>query len=431
MKNPNETAKLALKMLMDAGADEAGAAATESELNEFNADTGEFSLMRTTFDKSVSLVFIKDHKRGAVSLNDDSPEALKAAVEECVTAAHSGEPDEAWGLAKDAQDKVFQSGTDMDVEKLFMRTEELLKTIKSEYPKIMVDQLIVSHVHVKSAYANSHAVHYEGNDSFYGVSLSCLARENEKSSSFSGAGSMLYSLDRPFIKLDGMRLMLSDTQKQIDTVPADGKFEGTVVFTPGCLQEILGALAGNYVSDSVILEGTSQWLDKLGRHVADKRITLKSQPHHPDMVAGQKYTGEGFLAEDYDIIKDGVLENFMLSLYVANKTGHKRAPNSAFAAVMNNGDTTLADILASIDKGLLVGRFSGGAPGANGEFSGVAKNAFLIENGQVTNAVSETMISGNLAGMLNNVRAISKEVFKDGGSVLPYLAVDGITISGK
>jgi len=61
----------------------------------------------------------------------------------------------------------------------------------------------------------------------------------------------------------------------------------------------------------------------------------------------------------------------------------------------------------------------------------VSKNAFLIKNGQVTHAVSETMISGNLAGMLNNVRGISSEVFKDGGSVLPYLAVDGITISGK
>lgn len=431
MRNPKDLAKLALRMLMEAGADEASAAATRSELNEFNADAGEFSLMRTTFDKSVSLVFIKDHKRGAVSLNDNSPEALKAAVEECVTSAQSGEPDEAWGLADVPQDKVFESGAEMNVDKLFSRTDELIRTIGKEYPKIMIDQLIVSHVHVKSAYANSHQVNYEGEDSFYGVSLACLAREGEKSSSFSGVGSMLYSLDRPFIELDGIRITLSDAQKQIDTMPADGKYEGTVVFTPGCLQEVLGALAGNYVGNSVILEGTSQWLNKLGQQVADARITLSSQPHHPDMVAGQRYTGEGFLAEDYDIIKDGVLENFMLSLYVANKTGHRHAPNDSFAAVMKNGDTPITDIIKSIDKGLLVGRFSGGAPGANGEFSGVAKNAFLIKNGQVTHAVSETMISGNLAGMLNNVRGISSEVFKDGGSVLPYLAVDGITISGK
>jgi PmbA protein len=32
---------------------------------------------------------------------------------------------------------------------------------------------------------------------------------------------------------------------------------------------------------------------------------------------------------------------------------------------------------------------------------------------------------------LNNVRDISKEVICDGGTVLPYVAFDNITISGK
>ncbi|HPY94857.1 MAG TPA: metallopeptidase TldD-related protein [Clostridia bacterium] len=54
-----------------------------------------------------------------------------------------------------------------------------------------------------------------------------------------------------------------------------------------------------------------------------------------------------------------------------------------------------------------------------------------MENGQIGPAVSETMISGNLAGMLKHIRGISKETVEDGTGSLPWLAVDGITISGK
>jgi len=55
----------------------------------------------------------------------------------------------------------------------------------------------------------------------------------------------------------------------------------------------------------------------------------------------------------------------------------------------------------------------------------------MIENGQVTHAVSETMIAGNLAGMLKRLVGISRETVADGSSVLPWLAVDGITITGQ
>ena len=95
------------------------------------------------------------------------------------------------------------------------------------------------------------------------------------------------------------------------------------------------------------------------------------------------------------------------------------------------GDTPLADIIKGIDRGVIVGRISGGEPTANGEFSMVAKNSFYVEKGEVKYAVNETMISGNLADMLNNLRVMSKEVVCDGYKALPYAAFDNVTISGK
>ena len=56
---------------------------------------------------------------------------------------------------------------------------------------------------------------------------------------------------------------------------------------------------------------------------------------------------------------------------------------------------------------------------------------FLIENGKITGALSETMFSANLAQMLQNVRQISKQTLCDGCFVLPWVKIGGITVSGK
>ena len=76
-------------------------------------------------------------------------------------------------------------------------------------------------------------------------------------------------------------------------------------------------------------------------------------------------------------------------------------------------------------------RFSGGSPAPSGEFSGVAKNSFLIENGKIACPLTETMISGCVPDMLKNIRDISSDALKDGSGSLPYIAFDGVTISGK
>ena len=46
-------------------------------------------------------------------------------------------------------------------------------------------------------------------------------------------------------------------------------------------------------------------------------------------------------------------------------------------------------------------------------------------------AVTETMVNGNLGEAFRHIRGISKELLTDGSVVMPYIAVDGIVISGK
>ena len=146
MNELQHIANTGLQALKNLGADSAVCQAGRSQLREFNVDAGKFSLLRTTFDSSLNMTVIKDHKRGVVSTNDLSDAALQTAAQECLAAAEASQPDEAWTLATEKQDKSFTLGApEADLDKLFMRSKELLDTIHREYPKVMMEQMIVSH----------------------------------------------------------------------------------------------------------------------------------------------------------------------------------------------------------------------------------------------------------------------------------------------
>lgn len=432
MKDLDKLTLSVIEELAGCGASLAHCSATVRETKEFNVDGGEFSLLRTMFDNSLSVTAVKDGKKGSVGLNSFEDGAVEQAITDCLAAAEASQSDDAWGLCPDALHESFTEGNlEPDMEKLFIRSRELLETVKTDYPLIVMEQMIVSHEAAHTVYRNSVGTHFTKDSGVYSVSIMFSAHEGETASSFFSSGVVTDSLEAPFISLGSMRRDLADVQKQLHTVTPKEKFTGTMVLTPACLAEFIDSICSNFAGDGVILDNTAIWKDKLGMQVADERLTVSFAPGTEGIVCGQSYTSEGFVAKDFDFIKDGKLQSFLISLYVANKTGKKRAENDGSGMVVSAGDKSIEEIIAGIDRGILVGRFSGGNPGTNGDFSGVAKNSFLIENGKVTDALSETMINGNLADMLNNLRELSSEREYDGTSVLPYAAFDGITVSGK
>jgi PmbA protein len=421
-----------LAALKNNGADKAQCSVRFTETHEFNVDGGKFSLFRTLFDNSLTLTAVKDDKKGSVGINRLDDESIAAAAVNCLAIADSGAADPAWAFAEKSENGTFTEGSpEADLDLLFDRTEELMNDIKAQFPLILMEQMIVTHKKRHTVFKNSFGVEYEVLSGNYEIELMFSAHEGEKSSSFFGSGVYTDRLDTPFMELGTIREDLANVSKQLETNPLEGKFTGVAVLPPSSLGTFIGSALSNFTADGTLLDGTSPWKDSLGKVVADSAITISAAPLDERIVCGERFTGEGFLSENYDIIKDGVLESFMLSGYVANKTGLPRAKNSSYAIVMKPGETPYADIIAGIERGILVGRFSGGEPGTSGDFSGVAKNSFLIENGKITCALSETMISGNLGELLKNVHAISSEVVCDGATVLPYAAFGGVTVSGK
>ena len=403
---------------------------TSSRMEEFNAAGNEFSLLRTVFSYALSLSVFIDGRKGTTAGTDFSEKAIEKTIDEAKKAAEASERDSAYDIAPSEGRIEMDRKYDGNTELFFDRMKELMNTIVSYYPSILVMQAIGQNTSYETIYSNSNGTEYHSKGGFYEVYYGFSAHEDERTTGICSTSFMTKSLEKPFIEMASVRRDLENAVKSLEMTSFEGKFDGTVIFTPGCLSDFLVFISEG-LSDSLIMQGVSPLRDKLGEKIADERITISLLSSSPDIVNGEVITDDGFRTEDTPIIENGVLKSFLLSLYAANKTGKPVTKNSSADIVMEKGDRTLEEIISSVPRGLIVGGFSGGHPSVSGDFSGVAKNSFYIENGKVKGAVNETMINGNLLEMLKNVNAVSSERISNGSSVLPYLAVNHVVVSSK
>ena len=429
MMKIEEAASYALEQLQKSGADHASAIAGSGRLDEMNIDGGEFSLLRSVFSSSLIVKAIKDQKAGTIAINSLEKEDIDRAVSDCMAGALASQPDAAEAIAPKEENEHFHSGIlTPDRGGLFDRSQEFIDTVASRYPKINLEQLVAKYDHDDVLLMNTNGVEYRYENGAYIYSAMFSAHEGEKTGSFNSTYLLTEDLRTPLEQQWMMKELLREAEADLTAHPVPEKFEGTLLVSPAYLGDFLGTMLGCYAGDSALIGGTSIWRESLGKTVASPEFTLESRPLAPEIVCGERFSGEGYRSRNQTIIENGILKSFVLSGYASRKTGFPRAGNLGGAYFLRPGQKSLSELIGGIEHGILLNRFSGGAPGASGDFGGVAKNSFLIENGHLAGAVTETMVSGNFAHLLQNVRGISSETVCDGMTVLPWAAFDGVTV---
>ncbi len=66
-----------LELAMKAGADKAQCSFSKSYKFEMNVESGEISLLRTTYDSGIGVTVIKDNRRGSISSNSIDGDSIK------------------------------------------------------------------------------------------------------------------------------------------------------------------------------------------------------------------------------------------------------------------------------------------------------------------------------------------------------------------
>ena len=141
------------------------------------------------------------------------------------------------------------------------------------------------------------------------------------------------------------------------------------------------------------------------------------------------------------VVENGVLRNYLLNTYTARKLGMKSTHNASRGLAgapgigcgnlfLEPGPLAPEEIIADVSAGLYVTGLMGfGTNLVTGDYSRGATGLW-IDNGQLTHAVEEVTIAGNLAEMLRNIVAIGYDLGFRGSVASPTLRIDGMTIAG-
>ena len=106
----NEITEYVLDSLKKAGAGKASCSAARGRKEEFNIEANKFTLLRTLIDDSLSIKALYEGRKGVASINKLDKDSIDKAVEDCITLAKAGTPDEAEDIAEKVENKSFKRG---------------------------------------------------------------------------------------------------------------------------------------------------------------------------------------------------------------------------------------------------------------------------------------------------------------------------------
>ena len=418
-----------LKELKKAGVNKATCSLNMNEKQEFNVENGKMTLLRTTFNNNLGISVIINNKKGSTLINKTDGNSIKTAIDMVIEMANASQPDIAHDIAENQQPKSFSKGDQIpDLDNMYQSLEEFVNYVKSTYPCIQLEQAIMDFNHSKTYYQNTNGVNFQLKEGIYGFSPGFLAKDGNQTSSLNGTGFSTLNINKPLHEYGSIDMLLKQTVEQLDTNNIPNKFVGKLIVTPDCINNFLGFIT-NDISDQKMISGNSIYKEKLNEQITDNKLTFHSKPVSNEIEDGYFVTNDGYIAKNLTIIDKGILNSYLLGIYGAKKLGKNRSLNDGGAYIVESGKKSYYDIIKNIDQGILLSRFSGGNTSADGDFSGVAKNSYYIKNGEIKYPITETMVSGNICNMFNNIDEISKERINFGSELLPWISFDGVTAS--
>jgi TldD protein len=180
---------------------------------------------------------------------------------------------------------------------------------------------------------------------------------------------------------------------------------------------------GHTTEGDIVTSGDSILEGKIGDKMAQDYVTIVDDSTVEHAFGSFPYDDEGIPGEKKVLIKNGVLEGYILNRECAHKldmraNGGARAESYAARPLvrMSNtyiekGDFTFEEIIEDIEYGIYAkGTRGGQVDTAKGSFQFSAQEAFLIEKGKITTPLKDVSLSGKTLETLNNIDAVGKDL---------------------
>ena len=233
--------------------------------------------------------------------------------------------------------------------------------------------------------------------------------------------------------------------------------EMTVVIGPGGGGVMFHEACGHGLEADLVAKGASVFAGRIGEQVASPLVTLVDDGTMGGEWGCFSVDDEGRPAQRNVLIQDGVLVDYMWDGLRARKEGRPSSGNGRRQSYQHlpmvrmtntylvDGQSSPDEIVADTPSGVYIAHLGGGQVNtATGDFVFGMTEAYLIEDGQITEPLREGNLIGNGPAVLSAIDAVGNDFAmgapgtcgKDGqgvpvGDGVPTLRVSaGLTIGG-
>jgi PmbA protein len=430
---------MALAEARAAGATQAEADCSLQQGLNVTVRLGEVETIEYQRDRALGITVYFNGAKGSASSADLRPDAVRQMVAKACSIARHTTRDEYAGLA-DAADMAREI-PDLDLYHPWDLTPEqaIERARVCEAAGMAVDRRITNsegatisaHRGVR-VYGNTHGFLAGYPSSSHSISCVLLAQDEDGMQR-----DYWYTAARNPAELDdlaqvgrraGERAVARLGARQLSTRKAP------VLFAADMARGFFGHLV-SAVRGSSQYRKSSFLLDAAGEQLLPGFVQMSERPHLLRALASSPFDAEGVTTRDRALVKDGVLQGYVLGSYSARKLGLRTTGNAGgihnLLVESSAGPLAPAQMLRELGTGLYVTEMMGqGVNGVTGDYSRGA-SGFWVEGGEIAYPVHEVTIAGNLRQMYRQVRALGDDVDTHGAIRTGSALVDELTIAGS
>jgi predicted Zn-dependent protease len=430
MMTQNEAQKLAQKLLGFSTFPECQVAITASEQAYTRFANNGITTASLNLRHNVSIVVTRDGRTGSYGVNDLDDASLRSAVARAEELAATAPPDPERLPALGPQ--RYPETHDLDEATAIARAPEMIPHVKTIIDTALKQKLVaaglIERSHRVSAIANKAGLFgfHRSSDS----QLTTTFRMADGSSSgWAGQPSTRLAA------IDSAKLAVTASEKCLRWRNPQKLEPGnyTVLLEPTAAGDVVRLMAGAFSARNT--EEGRTFLSKrgggtlLGEKVFPDFITLRSDPFDPRQPSSP-WTGDLLPTSAIAWIDKGVIANLAYDRYWATKTGKQPTPGGggggrggggggggfgggAGSLIMEGGASTMEDLIASVDRGLLITHFwyIRGVNQQTLQQTGLTRDGvFLIEKGKITTPVMNFRFLESPVRLLKNTKQLGPAV---------------------
>lgn len=428
-------AKWAMNHALENGAQQASVSIANSQSSSVEVRDEKIDKLEQAIQSGLSIRLYVDKKYSAHSTNRMKKEDLARFIEEAIEATKYLSEDEFRTLPEpelyyagggenlntldanfakvDPQEKIDLA---FAIEKEILGKDERIISVSTSYYDGLNERVMVTSNGFEGDTANS----------YFGLSSSVSVKSENSRPESSWNESAIF-----FDKLKKDEISKKALKRALDKIGQEklASAKMPMIVENKQIGRIFGPLI-NALNGSAIQQKNSFLIDKIGEKVASDKLSITDDPFIVSGRGSRFFDGEGLATKKRNVFENGVLKTYFIDTYYGKKLEMKPTSGGTTNLVFETGNKNLDELIASVNKGIFVSGFNGGnCNGTTGDFS-YGIEGFLIENGKLTQPVSEMNITGNMKDLWSNIGEIGNDVNKSSSWLTPSILFEGVDFSG-